>query len=213
MPDHHAPPSRGTDVPYYDDLDRIWDKAWSMLERAVVDRRAAGHTPVLATVSPDGMPQARTVVLRATDRASRQLRMHTDMRSGKVEDLAVTPKAGVLVYDKGQKIQLRLSGAARVETAGAGADAAWDASRLTSRRCYLAPVGPGTDVAGPTSGLPPVFEDRPPTEAESWQGRGAFGVVLVTVTRLEWLFLAARGHRRCVFDWADGPVTSRWLVP
>ena len=54
------------------------------LLRGVRDRRAPTRHPTLATVTPDGRPKARTVVLRAADKQAGILELHTDLHSAKV---------------------------------------------------------------------------------------------------------------------------------
>jgi drug/metabolite transporter (DMT)-like permease len=55
-------------------------QVWARLLRGVGDRHAPARHPVLATVAQGGMPQARTVVLRAADAAAGTLDIHTDLR-------------------------------------------------------------------------------------------------------------------------------------
>ena len=52
-----------------DDLGNFLGLAWRHLTRGVADARAPARTPVLATVSSEGLPEARMVVLRAASRA------------------------------------------------------------------------------------------------------------------------------------------------
>ncbi|MFP3387127.1 pyridoxamine 5'-phosphate oxidase family protein, partial [Tritonibacter sp. SIMBA_163] len=52
--------------------------------RGVHDRHAPARHPTLATVSPAGMPQARTVVLRGADKQAATLTLYTDVHSDKV---------------------------------------------------------------------------------------------------------------------------------
>ncbi len=196
-------------------LDSALEALWQRLGRAARDRRAAWHTPVLATVGLDGTPQARVLVMREANRAGRLLRLHSDTRTGKVREIAAEPRVSLLLYDPGARLQLRLSGLARVETHGPIAERAWADANLFARRCYTAPLAPGAIADGPVSGLPPELEGREPTVEESLLGRDNFSVVLIAAERLEFLHLAVTGHRRGVFDW-DGEGnrwSGRWLVP
>ncbi|MCS5722460.1 pyridoxamine 5'-phosphate oxidase family protein [Herbiconiux sp. CPCC 203407] len=56
----------------------------------------------LGTVSPDGFPDARTVLLSEFD--ERGLHLHTDSRSRKVGDLAATPRASLTLVWPGRQI-------------------------------------------------------------------------------------------------------------
>jgi hypothetical protein len=199
--------------PYYDDLAGSLDAAWTLLVRASKDRRSAMHTPVVACVDATGAPQARVMVLRQASREQALLRFHTDARSAKVMMIGSGAPVQVVAYDPGAKIQLRLSGTGRIETAGPSADAAWSGSQAGSLRCYLATDPPGADAARPTSGLPPEWEQQLPTRAEAAAGRANFAVLLITVDRLEWLYLAHAGHRRAHFVRSGEAWHGSWLIP
>jgi hypothetical protein len=184
-------------------LEESLAEAFRRLSRGVADRRSAFHTPTLATIGADGAPQARTVVLRGFEAASRTLRMHTDGRSAKAADLARDPRCALHLYDPGAKLQLRLAGHATLHAEDAVAEQAWADSRDFSRMCYAIEPAPGTPIAAP-----------PPAPRDALGGRAAFRVILLRFDRLEWLELAAEGHRRARFAWGgDGTVESCWLVP
>lgn len=184
-------------------LEDCREEAFRRLARGVADRRSAFHTPTLATIGADGAPEARTLVLRGFDAATRTLRLHTDARSGKVADLAADPRCALHLYDPGAKLQLRIAGRAAVHGGDAVAEAAWAGSREFSRMCYAIEPAPGTPVAEPPAA---------PRDAEA--GQAVFRVILLRFDRLEWLELAAAGHRRARFAWDDaGALTSTWLVP
>lgn len=186
-------------------LDATLAEALRLLSRGVADRRHAFHTPSLASIGQDGTPLARTVVLRGFDAAARTLRFHTDARSAKVGEFAADPRCALHLYDATAQIQLRLAGQIAIHGQDALADTAWAASRPMSRVIYALPpdAGPGTPLGAP---LPA------PTDPEA--GRPYFRVLVMRMTHLEWLWLAASGHQRAAFAWDDtGALSSSWLVP
>ncbi len=196
-----------------DTLDRILADLW----RRLVDATAPGagrdafHTPTLSTVSPDGEPEARVVVLRDADAAQRRLVCHTDVRCLKVAAIRAHPRVAWTFYDRDAKLQLRAMGRATVHTDDAFADARWAASSLSSRRCYLAPHPPGAPSPDPSGNLPAHVIDRIPTAEESEAGRTHFAAVSCCVDHIDWLHLASSGHRRATFAW-DGPTwRSAWV--
>ncbi len=202
------------DIPdYYNDLDLTLDQAWTLWVRGGADRRSAFHTPVVATVDEGGFPQARVMVLREADAASRSLRFHTDARSQKVQDLAAGGMITVLGYDPAAKIQLRVRGSGTILAQGDVVDMAWARTSLPSRKCYLAEPGPGSVSRLPTSGLMADYETRDPSLEESLPARAHFSVLMVTVASLEWVYLAAQGHRRARFDWDGISWSKSWLIP
>jgi pyridoxine/pyridoxamine 5'-phosphate oxidase len=197
------------DADYYDSLDGSLAHAWRLLARATADRRSGFRTVQIATVAEDG-PRVRTVVLRGAEAAERLVRVHTDTRAAKVGEIAANPIVEICAYNAQAKIQLRLRGKATAHRDDAVADAAWAATAPFSRVCYRAPIGPGAPIAEPGE-ADPTERERDPADVD--HGRDAFVAVTVDVTRLEWLYLAAHGHRRAVWDWDGEGWRGRWLAP
>lgn len=193
-----------------DDLDAVLDDAWTRLTRGANDRRSPLHTPVVAT-GGDAVRQ-RVMVLRNADRAGSTLRFHTDRRSAKVAMVHAAPQVSVLGYDPAARIQISLHGTSTLAT-GADADAFWDRTTLSGRRCYLVNPGPGAVVPRADGGLPTDLIDRIPTTDESEAGRINFAVLIVTVDQLEWLELSARGGRRARFIRRGDAWDGTWLIP
>lgn len=199
--------------PDFDTLDAVEDAVWRLLARGVEDRRADAHTPVLASVDARGRPQARTVVLRGADRAAGALWCHTDARGAKVGEFAARADGQVVVYDRGWKMQARLSGPVSAHRGDTLARTAWRGATRFARRCYLAPEAPGSPADGPTSGLPAALEGRAPSEEETLPGFDNFAVLRLSVVHIDWLHLAHTGHRRARFERAGEGWRAAWAVP
>ncbi len=204
MPDPFAVP---------DNLDAILNDIWMRWGRGAADRRSPFHTPAVASIRPHATPDQRIMVLRKADRHAGLLRFHTDVRSNKVAQFAGCDKISVAGYDPGAKIQLRATGQAAVTAKGAIVDAAWAATSPSGRRSYLTTLPPGSVSDDATSGLPAPFDTTMPTARESEAGRANFALVVMTVTHLEWLHLAATGHRRAAFSRGEAGWTGTWLIP
>ena len=101
-----------SEATFYNDLPQMLEKAWSLLEDAARSRHSPMHTPVLVSRGEDHTARTPTVVLRDTVRTTRELRIHTDSRSAKVEELHRQPTCQVLTYYPMQKIQLCLDATA-----------------------------------------------------------------------------------------------------
>lgn len=191
-------------------LEAVWHDALARLQAAAADRHHPMRTPVVATADAD----ARMMTLRACAADLATLRFHCDVRSAKLAVLAADPRTGVLAYDPQARVQLRLTGQARVVQQGAEADAAWAQTALSSRRCYLAAAGPGAVLPAPGTALPEALRQRRPSLAESLPGRDNFAVVLVQVATLDWLRLDSQGGVRARLERApDGPWQGSWVAP
>ena len=200
---------------YYDDLELSFDEAWGVLKTGITNRHSPAHMPAVGTVDDSGGPQMRIMVLRDVSREHRTLRFHTDARSTKASHLQRLSTTSVLIYDHPAKIQIRLSGEARLVLEGDIADAAWDSSTPFARRCYMAEASPGTSSFKPSSGLPDWIEGKQPEEDQLAEYRSNFAAMIVEVTTIEWLYLANAGHRRARwhFDTAKNSWTGGWLTP
>ncbi len=198
--------------PIADDLNAIADDIWKRLGRGAADRRSPFHTPVVGSIDSAGHVRQRVMVLRKVDRISATLRFNTDIRSAKVVQASAS-RVGVLGYDAGAKVQLRAEGLATILTECADVEAAWAATSPSGRRSYLTTLAPGTASDSPTSGLSEAIETRMPTPDETASGRANFGLLVVTLDRLEWLHLAHSGHRRAAFERRADDWHGRWLIP
>jgi hypothetical protein len=87
---------------FYNNLPQTLEKAWSLLEDAARNRHSPMHTPLVSSGEDH------------TVRTTRELRIHTDSRSAKVEELHRQPTCQVLTYYPVQKIQLCLDATATI---------------------------------------------------------------------------------------------------
>ena len=194
-------------------LDAVLADIWARLVRGGADRRSAFHTPVVASIGADGIPQQRVMVLRKCVEANATMRFHTDLRSAKVREIGSGGPVSVLGYDAGAKIQIRASGHGLLSDTDEIANAAWIASSPSSRRCYLTRYAPGSVADKPMSGLPAALENRVPERSETEAGRVNFAVLTVRLDTLEWLYLAHDGQVRARFAHGEGGWKGEWLIP
>lgn len=194
----------------FETLDDVRTDFINRLIRAPRDRKSPMHAPVIVTGDVD----ARVMVLRAFDTATFTLRLHTDARAPKAQVIAADPRIAVLFYDKGAKIQIRARGRGQILTTGPQVDSAWAASTNFARRCYLGEE-PGAASDAPTSGLPSEFEGEEPNDSQLIPARENFSLLLITITALDWLYLAHTGHVRAQFARApDSPDwQGHWVAP
>lgn len=173
------------------------DLGWQRLTRGVADRHAAARHPIFATVSPNGQPEARTVVLRGASRADGTLEVHTDGGSDKVKSLRASPRAQLMVWDEKAKLQIRLSTRVTIHQGEDVADR-WKNVPDGSRIAYGASPNPGT--------LIPNAHAYTKLASCAW-----FTVLTCHVESIE-LMQLIDPHRRAVFKANDGWV-GEWRVP
>ena len=196
----------------WDTLDGILNEVWTMLKRGVTHFNDPFHWPVLATTGKDGC-SLRTVILRQLILPDRILVCHTDNRATKAQEICNFNKVSWLFYHPETKVQLRISGQAKLHTDDQFADDQWAATKITSRLNYCATQPPGTPMDKPSSGLPDFLLNKIPTLLETERGRKNFMAIACRIDSIDWLILRALGHRRSRFDWDENRLSATWLIP
>ena len=197
-------------ISYYEDFSEIEKKIWDLLTNAVTDRSSEFRTPVFICGNDKDL-DGRVVVLRKADQENNFVQYHSDIRSSKIEIIQKNPNCSILFYGKREKIQLRLKTVCKVHFNDDVTKESWDKTGHISRKCYLVTNGPGTKSDRPTSGLDNKFDNFDYTKEESEEGYKNFCVIRCKVKSIEWLYLAAKGHRRAFFDLENNK--KNWLVP
>ena len=199
-----------TDVSYYEDFNEIEKKIWDLLTSAISDRNSEFRTPVFICGNDNDL-DGRVVVIRKASQQNNFIQYHSDIRSSKIEKIKKNPSCSILFYGKQEKIQLRLKAECTVLFNDEITKESWEKTGHISRKCYLVTNGPGTDSEMPTSGLDDKFDNFNYTKEESETGYKNFCVIRCKIKSIEWLYLAAKGHRRALFDLENNK--KKWLVP
>ena len=198
-------------VSYYEDFKEIEKKLWALLTRAVNDRSSEFRTPVFICGDEKNL-DGRVVVLRKTDEQNISLQFHSDIRSTKIDAIKKNSNSSLLFYGKKEKIQLRMKVQSKLHYNDEITKESWDKTGHISRKCYLVTNGPGTKSEKPTSGLDKKFDNFSFTKEESEAGYKNFCVIKCKIKSIEWLYLAAKGHRRALIEF-QGPKKFSWLIP
>jgi 3-hydroxyisobutyrate dehydrogenase len=198
-------------VSFYEDFNEIEKKIWDLLINAVKDRSSEFRTPVFIC-GYDNDIDGRVVVLRNADKQNNFIQFHSDIRSSKIKKIKNNQNCSILFYGKEEKIQLRLKIECKIHFNDEVTKESWEKTGHISRKCYLVSKGPGTDSEKPTSGLDNKFDNFKFTKEESEAGYKNFCVIRCKVKSIEWLYLAAKGHRRALIDF-DGSKKFTWLIP
>jgi len=195
---------------YYEDFTEIKNKIWSTLNNAVTDRSSQFRIPVFICGDQSDF-DGRIVVLRKSDKQNDIIQFHSDIRSNKIEKLKKNNQASMLFYDKEEKIQVRLKVECTINHDNEITKESWLKTGHISRKCYLVDNGPGTESPTPTSGLKPKLDNFEFTMEQSEKGYKNFTVIQCKIKSIEWLYLAAKGHRRARFDLETNK--DNWLIP
>ena len=195
---------------YYEDFNEIKKKIWLMLDDAITNRASQFRIPTFICGDQSDF-DGRIVVLRKSDQLNNIVQFHSDIRSDKIEKLKKNSKAAMLFYDKDEKIQVRLKIECVVNHNNEITKESWSKTQHISRKCYLVDNGPGSESTSPTSGLKPELDNFEFTMEQSEEGYKNFTVIQCKIKLIEWLYLAAKGHRRARFDLETKKDT--WLVP
>ncbi|MEJ2287697.1 MAG: pyridoxamine 5'-phosphate oxidase family protein [Deinococcales bacterium] len=166
---------------------------------------AAGGRPLAqaATVSPRGLPEVRTVVLRHLGEGG-DPSFASDARSAKFLSLAAHPHLELCLWRPDAGVQLRLLGRVRLHTDDAHARSIWHALPAETRALFHAeaPGGPLLD-GGPF---------RPPPVEDGAEPAPSFTVVRVMPQRCDRLELGPPLQRR-LWSLQDGAWQARDVVP
>ena len=198
-------------VNYYENPLEIENKLWSLLVEAVKNRESEFRTPVFICGNKNDL-DGRVIVLRKADKENRFLQFHSDIRSSKIKKIKENSNCSILFYGKKDKIQLRLKVIAEINFKNNITKESWEKTGHISRKCYLVTNGPGSISEKPTSGLDSKFDNFDFTKEQSEEGYKNFCVIKCKIKTIEWLYLAAKGHRRALINF-EGSKKFTWLVP
>ncbi|WP_147104871.1 pyridoxamine 5'-phosphate oxidase family protein [Tateyamaria sp. syn59] len=173
------------------------EDAWQLLRRGVADSRSPARYPTFATVSPGGVPEARTVALRHAAQAEAVLEVHTDIVTPKVTALQASPVAALHVWLPKSNLQIRLTTTVAI-LRGSAVEEAWSKVPPASRVSYGTVPDPGMPIDD-------VYDyEKPPDQTR-------FAVLRCTVDHIDLVHLGKR-HRRAAYVRSDG-WAGTWLAP
>ena len=86
---------------FNNEQDTIRSNIWNELQSALSNRQHGWRTLTLATLSSDGLPDARTLVLREIAPEAQRLTIYTDKRSPKVYQISQHPNVSIVFWCSG----------------------------------------------------------------------------------------------------------------
>lgn len=177
------------------ELHDIQPSIWKEFTNAISNRQHGWRTPILATISPSGLPDARTVVLREVDPVKQQLTFYTDERSPKVLHIAHQPQVSLVFWCAKLNWQLRIQAIAKRSENQERTHNVWQQVRETAgANDYLS-------IQAPSS---PLHEDGLLSKDNN-----ALCIIDLNIQSIDWLSLNRKGHTRAKIE--KDQLT--WLTP
>ena len=196
-----------------ENTNEIFEDIKRNLTRGVKDRKHTFHTPVFCNVDNENSIESRVVVLRQFDSPNMVLNFHTDFRSPKILGLQQNNNSLLVFYDHKLKIQLRIKTTSIINNQNKVTKEMWDQTKLFSRKCYLTEKAPSSSTNLPEDGIDQSLGGREPTLEESERGYKNFTVVQNQIQQIDWLYLAASGHRRLKIILEKQIPSFQWIIP
>ena len=193
--------------------DKIFENIKTQIKIGVKNRNHDFHTPVFSNLKKNELIGSRVVVLRSFNSNELKINFHTDIRSKKIEELKAYPKTNFLFYDHKSKIQLRIQSTSKIFYNNNVTKFAWDQTRLSSRKCYLAQEPPSSKSIVSTDSIPRHLIGIDPSLEESEEGYKNFGIVSSQIESIDWLYLSSKGHRRLLIAVNNIKNSYKWLIP
>ena len=196
-----------------ENTNEIFEDIKRNLTRGVKDRKHTFHTPVFCNVDNENSIESRVVVLRQFDSPNMVLNFHTDFRSPKILGLQQNNNSLLVFYDHKLKIQLRIKTISTINNQNKVTQEMWEQTKLFSRKCYLTEKAPSSSTNLPEDGIDQSLGGREPTIEESERGYKNFTVVQNQIQQIDWLYLAASGHRRLKIILEKQIPSFQWIIP
>ena len=196
-----------------ENTNEIFEDIKRNLTRGVKDRKHTFHTPVFCNVDNENSIESRVVVLRQFDSPNMVLNFHTDFRSPKILGLQQNNNSLLVFYDHKLKIQLRIKTTSTINNQNKVTQEMWEQTKLFSRKCYLTEKAPSSSTNLPEDGIDESLGGREPTLEESERGYKNFTVVQNQIQQIDWLYLAASGHRRLKIILEKKIPSFQWIIP
>lgn len=182
---------------WFETLTGLVDRAWGELAKGVASAAHPCRLASFSTISTDGWPEARFVVLRSADQANGVLEVQSDLRSSKFQSLRSCPKAALVWWIPEVDLQIRIGADVKI-IEGPALDQAWEKVPVSSRVSYGTQPAPGT----------PIDDALAYTKAPD---RRAFASLKCHADHIDLVHLGPH-HRRASFtrgrDWQ-----GQWLSP
>lgn len=177
-------------------LDSLFKDGLKQLANALIHKKRPFRYFTLTTVSLDGSPHSRTVVLRGFDSKKFTFSIYTDSRSEKIKELDNDQRAEFLFYDSNQLLQVTVK-ASLIDRKVSKVK--FENLPEPSKRDYSSIQQPGAAVKAPDS-------------VQYNYNKGHFVELQFQASEIEYLKLKRPNHLRARF-YADRTWQGEFLAP
>ena len=151
----------------------------------------------LSTVSPDGLPEARVVVLRHFDATSFTFTIYTDARTPKrLNHLNSTPTVELLFYDHRKLTQIRVKATYEDQKHD---KALFEKQHEAAQKDYTTAVPPGSPLKG--------------MDQLEYTKENYFTVLTFKAVQIDYLRLKRPNHQRAIFNFNAGQWDGGFVTP
>ena len=178
-------------------LDDFLDFGWAQISRGKADKKSPARNPTFVTSSADGFPNARTLVMRRSDRKNNQIEFHTDTASSKILILEDNPHAGIHIWLPKVQLQIQMDVVVEVKV-GDITIPNWRNVPNNSKVAYGTIPSPGTVI-----GTPLAYDYAPDQKR--------FALLICHIQSIQLLLLGVkhiRAYYKKTTDWQ-----GEWLSP
>ena len=170
---------------------------WTQISRGKADRKSPARYPTFVTSSLDGFPNARTLVMRRSDRNNNQIEFHTDTASSKMSDLKKNLHAGIHIWLPKVQLQIQMNVVVEIKV-GDITTSYWKNVPANSRCAYGTLPSSGTIIKGPNA------YDHSPDQKR-------FAVLVCHIESIQLLLLGVK-HIRAIYKKGNN-WQGEWLSP
>ena len=178
-------------------LDSFLDFGWAQISRGKADKKSPARNPTFVTSSADGFPNARTLVMRQSDRKNNKIEFHTDTASSKMLDLEENPRAGIHIWLPKVQLQIQMDVVVEVMV-GVMTIPKWRDVPTSSRVAYGTIPSPGNIIESPFA------YDHAPDQKR-------FAVLVCHIQSIQLLLLGVKHIRACYKKTTNWQ--GEWLSP
>ena len=191
------------------DKKKYLEEEYDYLKAGIKSAKLDYHSFVFSTIR-NGKPELRTVILREVNTRAPSITFHSDQRSKKLTDIGLNHEVSALFYDRSRRVQLRLSGKAKIEKDTTVTKQIWDKMRPESKLCYMGPFVPSEELKSFIPNLPENSAHKL-TEDNDVYGYSNFCRITIIIEKLDRLFLHHAGHQRLLFDFTES-ISAKWIA-